>query len=98
MNKYKLYDETHCHIKSGTAQELIHFLESKNNYNQFSHLVGSVVKFSYRKDGNWRTESRRIKVDSVNNQYLAGYDLEVTGQPPYRQFRFDRIDGQIKIV
>ncbi len=97
MTNFRLYTNDHIYLKGGSAEELINFLQHYTKKNQ-KHLIGKVVSFNYRKPGETISSKRNVKVEGMDGNYLHGYDLSLPIKEAYRQFRFDRIIGNIQKV
>lgn len=75
-----------CPIVSGTAQDIINFLEG----NGIQNLVGKTVTFSYRKETWLPVEKRILKVEEADKNYIKGTDAEAD---EFRQFLVTKIVG-----
>lgn len=93
---YQLYSNFVV-VKSGTADELIAWLQAEKKKNSLDHLVGKVVQFDYRKDAWSQKETKTVRVEEVNGGLLRGHDLNVGYDGnSYRSYRTDRVLGQIR--
>lgn len=65
--------------------------------------LGLRAKFSYRGERDYRAVERRLTPDSVYESgnsviYVAGESYDAGGEPEgYRQFRLDRISGEVVV-